>query len=136
MPPKVAMSESGTATLGMIVALQLRRNMKTTITTSATLSTRVSSTSCTEARMVCARSSPMPMVIAGEIEVLRLGSSAVTRSMVSMMLAPGWRRMTSTTEGLLLIQPATRVFCTPSMTVATSPRRTAAPFWYETMSLR
>src|SRR5271170_5392025 len=50
--PKVPTSDSGTATLGIIVAERLRRNKKMTITTSATVSISSNSTSLTDARMV------------------------------------------------------------------------------------
>ena len=66
-------------------------------------------------------------LMAGEMDVASEGSSALTRSMVSMMLAPGWRRMTSTTARLPFTQPATRSFSTSSKTFATSCRRTVVP---------
>ena len=52
----VPMIEIGTATLGISVARQLRRNRNTTITTSATAIISVSSVSCSEARIVVERS--------------------------------------------------------------------------------
>ena len=51
--------------------------------------TSVRSTSLSEARMVVERSTATAMSIAGEIEAWSCGSSAFTRSTVSMMLAPG-----------------------------------------------
>jgi len=54
--PKVAMSDSGSATPAMMVARMVRRKMNTTITTRPTLNIRVNWTSCTEARMVPVRS--------------------------------------------------------------------------------
>ena len=54
--PKVPISDSGTTTLGMIVAGMLRRNTNVTITTSATAKTSSCCTSRTEARMVSVRS--------------------------------------------------------------------------------
>ena len=51
--PKI---DIGTATLGMMVALTLRRNRNTTTVTSITASTSVSSVSCSEARIVVLRS--------------------------------------------------------------------------------
>ncbi len=42
--PKVPINDSGTATLGMVVARQLRRNTNTTPITSRTLSSNVFST--------------------------------------------------------------------------------------------
>ena len=51
------MSETGTATLGMIVALTFRRNANTTRITSVTEIISVRSTSCNDARIVGVRSS-------------------------------------------------------------------------------
>ena len=56
MTAKVPMSEAGTATVGMSVARQLRRNMKTTRITRMTERIRVRSTSLTDARIVVVRS--------------------------------------------------------------------------------
>ena len=50
--PKVAISDSGSATPAMMVARMVRRNSSTTSTTSTTLSTSVNCTSRIEARMV------------------------------------------------------------------------------------
>ncbi len=126
MAPKVPTKESGTTTLGIRVARRLRRNAKTTSTTRNTLMSKVRSTSRTDARMVPARSTATWMSMAGETDWARLGSMRLMRSMTSMMLAPGWRRMSSDTERLSLVQAATRLFSTSSITCATSPRRTAA----------
>ena len=52
MAPKVPISDTGTATLGMNVARGLRRKTKTTAMTSAMAMIKVLSTSRTEARMV------------------------------------------------------------------------------------
>ena len=61
----------------MNVAQKSRRNSSTTITTSAMVSIRVNSTSCTEARMVVVRSSMVSTFIAagnvgGELRQPRL----------------------------------------------------------------
>ena len=56
MTPKVPISESGTATLGITVAEKLRRKRKITITTRPTVSISSNCTSLTEARMVVVRS--------------------------------------------------------------------------------
>ena len=82
-------SDSGTATLGMVVADPLRRNRKTTSTTRAIESNSVSWMSRNEARMVVVRSSTTEMSMAGEMEARSSGISAVTRSTVSMMFVPG-----------------------------------------------
>jgi hypothetical protein len=52
----VPTSESGTATLGMMVAARFRRNRKITITTSPMVSINSNSTSFTDARIVVVRS--------------------------------------------------------------------------------
>ena len=46
------MSDTGAATVGMLVARPLRKKRKTTSTTRAMDSNRLFSTSCSEARMV------------------------------------------------------------------------------------
>ena len=56
MPANVPISESGTATLGMMVARALRRKRKTTSTTSAIARISVSWMSRNEARMLVVRS--------------------------------------------------------------------------------
>ena len=65
MMPKVPISVSGNATLGMTVAQNLRRKTKITITTSTTASTSVNCTSRTEARMVSVRSVRMAILTEG-----------------------------------------------------------------------
>ena len=84
-------SDSGTVTAGMTVAQKLRKKMKITITTSATVSSSVNCTSATEARIVCVRSDRIFSLIAGGSEACSCGSSDLMRSTVSMTLAPGWR---------------------------------------------
>ena len=64
------------------------------------------------------RSSATSTSMAGEIDAARAtGRSAFTRSMVSMMFAPGWRRMIMSTARLPFVQAATRLFSTSSKTV-------------------
>jgi hypothetical protein len=55
--------------------------------------TSVRSTSFTEARMVVVRSSTTVVSMPSGIDALIDGSCARMRSTVSMMLAPGWRKM-------------------------------------------
>ena len=86
--------------LGMIVAATLRRNRKITITTSAIVSISENSTSLTDARIVVVRSSTMVVSMPLGIEALMYGSCARMPSTVWMMLAPGWRKMISRTDGL------------------------------------
>ena len=77
--------------------------------------------------MVGVRSNTTARSIALGIEAASCGSSALTRSTVSMMFALGWRLRMSNTEGLPLAEPSLRRSCTESTTSATSARRTAAP---------
>ncbi len=87
--PNVPTSESGTATLGMIVAETLRRNRKITMTTRATASRSSNCTSETEARIVVVRSvSNFTSMLPGS-EACNCGSNALTRLTVSITLAPG-----------------------------------------------
>ena len=73
----------------MTVAQKLRRNRKITITTKATESISVNCTSLIEERMVSVRSETTSILIAGGIDACSTGSIALTRSTVSMTLAPG-----------------------------------------------
>ena len=68
-------SDSGTVTAGMIVAQKLRKNRKITITTIATVSSNVNSTSLIEARMVSVRSEMMLTLMADGIEACRSAAS-------------------------------------------------------------
>ena len=63
------------------------------------------------------RSITTSSLMAGEIDACNCGSSARTRSTVSMMLAPGWRKMTISTAGLPLASPALRMSSTESCDV-------------------
>ena len=75
----------------MSVDRTLRRNTNTTRMTSAIEIAIVSSTSRTDARIVVVRSSATDSVTVGGSDARSAGSSALMRSTVSMMLAPGWR---------------------------------------------
>src|SRR5271167_356122 len=108
MTPNVAISDTGTATLGMSVARQSRRNRKTTKTTRHTARISVRSTSRNDARIVVVRSTTTSSLIAFGIDARSEGSIADTLSTVSMMLAFGWRKMMIRTEGLPLDEPALR----------------------------
>ncbi len=89
MSAQAPSSDSGTVTLGMTVAQKLRRNTKMTPTTRAMVSSSVTSTSSTEARIVCVRSLRMSTWMAGGMAACSRGSSALIASTVSMTLAPG-----------------------------------------------
>ena len=111
--PKVAISDSGSATPAMRVARMVRRNTSTTSTTRPTLSTSVNCTSCTEARIVAVRScttvSAMPLGIAR----CSFGSSMPSRRTVSITLAPGWRWISMMTAGVPWYQPPTLLVLQP-----------------------
>ncbi len=128
MPPKVPSSDSGTATLGITVADTLRRNTNTTSTTRPMDSSSVACTWRNEARIVVVRSSTTPSSIEGGIEARSDGSRSITRSTVSMMLAPGCRYITMSTARLPLAKPPVRTSSTELSTSAMSPSRTGAPF--------
>ena len=125
-------SESGTATLGMIVAATLRRNRKITMTTSATVSISENCTSRTDARMVTVRSVRMVTFMEAGRLARSCGSSVFTRSTTWMMLAPGCRWMLRITAGVRFIHAASLLFSTLSMTLATSERATGEPLRYAT----
>ncbi len=125
--PKVPMIASGSETLGMIVAQNLRRKTKMTRTTRKMVRTSVNCTSWTEARMVAVRSDSTSTLTEGGSVEESFGSSAFTRSAVSMMFAPGCRWMSTMTAGLRPTAPASRTFSTLSMTLPRSRRRTGAP---------
>src|SRR5579871_2826853 len=90
--PQVPISETGTAMLGMMVVRGLRRKMKTTIITRAMEMDIVNWMSRTEARMVVVRSRATDNFISGGISAWIDGRTPRTRSTVSMMFAPGWRK--------------------------------------------
>ena len=100
MTAKVPMREAGTATVGMSVARQLRKKTKTTRITRMTERMSVLSTSLTEARMVVVRSRTMVVLMPCGMDAWIDGNSARTRSTVSMMLAPGWRKIMMVIEGV------------------------------------
>ncbi len=89
MTPKVPTRESGTATLGMMVAEIVRKNKKMTSTTSPMVSINSNSTSRTEARMVVVRSVKMVNVHRRRQGRLELRQTLMMRSTTWMMLAPG-----------------------------------------------
>src|ERR1700678_570778 len=99
MMPKVPIKERGTATLGMMVARTFRRKTKTTRITRAMEITRVISTSFTDARMVVVRSITMVRSIAAGMEAFSDGRASRMWSTVSIIFAPGWRKMMQETLG-------------------------------------
>ena len=123
--PKVAISDSGSATPAMMVARMVRRNMSTTSTTSPTLSTSVNCTSRTEARMVPVRSCTSVSLTPLGMARCRRGSSALMRCTVSMTLAPGWRCTSMMTAGRALVPAADlgvlQAFDRPAATSSAAP---------------
>src|SRR5882724_11960050 len=99
--PNVPTSETGTATLGIKVVRTSRRKTKTTRMTRQMEMVSDLWTSFTEARMVVVRSITTLVWMDCGMEASNCGSNASTRSTVSMMLAPGWRKITTTMDGLV-----------------------------------
>ena len=133
MIAKVPISETGTTMPGMSVARTLRRNRKTTSTTRPIEISSASSTFLTEARIVTVWSSTGRRVTSAGTRARRYGSSARIRSTVSMMLTPGWRKMTSTTAVSPFDTAPARRSSTAPRTSATSMRRTGAPLRHATI---
>ncbi|MNQ69143.1 hypothetical protein D3C85_837240 [compost metagenome] len=128
MTPNVPTSDSGTTTLGISVAVRLRRNTKVTMTTSATASSISNFTSSTESRMVCVRSdTTVTSSVAGKA-ARNCGNSVWMRLTTSITLAPGWRWMFKRMAGLSPTHAAWRVSSAPSTARATSDRRSGALF--------
>ena len=98
--PKLLIRESGSVTAATRVALKVRRNSSTTRITRATLSTRVSWTSWTDALMVAVRSLTTESVALAGTECCSACNWRPMRSTVSTMLAPGWRCTSMMTAGL------------------------------------
>ncbi len=126
--PTAPSRETLTATLGISTARPLCRKKATTPTTSTREISTVRSTSARDARMVVVRSTATCMSMSAGSTPIRAGILALTRSTVSMMLALGWRLMTTTTAGWPLMRPRLWMSSTESWTWAMSVRRTGAPF--------
>ncbi|CUI44712.1 Uncharacterised protein [Achromobacter xylosoxidans] len=99
MTAKVATRQTGIATLGMAAARALPRNSHTTRITSPTASPSVTWASRSVAWMPGERSSTTVRSTSAGISARRPGRAWLMAAMVSMMLAPGWRLMVSTTAG-------------------------------------
>ena len=134
MTAKVPTREATVAAAGMKVARRLPRKANTTRITRKQDAARVHSTSAREARIGGVRSiSTVSLTSAGR-EAASWGSKARTLSTVSMMLAPGWRNTINMTDGRPLTRPLARTSSTESVILATSDKRTGAPFLYERIS--
>ena len=103
MTPKVPISETGTATLGINVVRMFRRNRNTTRITSADRDDQ-------RPLHVAHRGADGNGLIHGDLHVdarrgSRLAAAATVARMlstVSMMFAPGWRKTMTSTAGLPL----------------------------------
>ena len=93
--------DTGTAIAGIIVARPLRRNAYTTAVTRRTARISVRCVSLSEARMVVDRSEAKVMSMSCGSAARSRGTAARTPSSVVMMIAPGWRKMMTSTAGLL-----------------------------------
>ena len=130
MTPNVPTSEIGTATLGMTVGAQVAEEEEDDDDDEADRDEQRRSTSRTDARIVVVRSSTTASVDRRrDRRPCSRGSAASTRSTVSMMLAPGWRKTMSRTAGFPFVSPPVRRSSTESVTAATSrdPDRRAVP---------
>ena len=78
--------------------------------------------------MVAVWSEAMVILTALGTEARNCVKRPLTRSTVSMTLAPGCLKIISKTEGLPSYKPAFRKSCTESTTPPRSESRTAAPF--------
>ena len=126
MTPNVAISETGTETLGMNVAHPLRRKTNTTRMTSRIEMIMLDSALATEARIVMVRSMSIFRFTAGGSVARNMGSRALIRSTVSMMLALGWRLTEIVTAGIPRPKAIFRTSSEPSTTRPRSDRRTGA----------
>ena len=88
---KVPTSDSGTATLGIMVAETLRRNRNITITTRATASINSYCTSRTDARIVVVRSVSVTSSTEAGSAACSCGRIALMALTVSITFAPGCR---------------------------------------------
>src|SRR5262249_60187810 len=118
------MSDSGTVTAGMTVAQKVRRNVKITVMTNATVSSKANCTSEIEARMVSVRSETTLILMPEGIDACSTGIIALMRSTVAMTLAPGERWIGSRIARCLLYQAAIRLFSGPLVAFPTSLTRT------------
>ena len=109
---KSADKETGTTTAGIRVVRPLRRKTNTNNSTSEMAISKVRSISRTEARMVVVRSRTTKKLMAAGMEAFSEGIAALIRSTVSMIFAPGWRKMISGMLGRPFRKPAARMFST------------------------
>ena len=127
IPAQVPASASGTETPAAIVGVSRRRNANTTTMTRNAVASSVYCMSSTLARMVPVRSTSVEISTPPGSHCFNSGSSALTRSTVSMTLASPCLVIWISTAGCLLNQAIERLLRTESSTSATSERRTKLP---------
>ena len=120
-------SDSGTVTAAARVGTRRRMNTSTTSSTRAQEISSEAWTSATLARMVWVRSDRMVSSTSGGIQLRSSGSTDLMRSTVSITLASPVLLICSRIAGWVPSQAARRILATPSITSATSPRRTTPP---------
>ena len=124
---QVPISDTGTASAGMMVAETLRRNRKITMMTRQTAIASVSCTLQTASRIESERSNSGAISIAAGTWARICGSLARTLSTTATVLASGWRWIASTMARESLYQVAILSFSTLSITWATWSSLTGAP---------
>jgi len=127
MPARVPHSDSGTVTAAAAIGTSRRMNSSTTSSTSTIVISSVYCTSATLARIVAVRSWITVSLMPAGIHDISCGSSARTRSRVSITFDPADLEIVSRIAGCLPSQAARRVLATPSVTVATSDNWSTAP---------
>ncbi len=132
--PNVAINETGAATAGMAVALPLRKKRNVTRITSPMARSRLFSTSRSEARIVSDLSMrKLSSALPGSQEA-SWGIMALTLSTVSIIFAPGARKIISKIAGLPFATAILRTSCELSTTSATSARRIVRPSFSATIN--
>ena len=104
MIASVAIRETGTEMLGMMVAGTLRRNTKITSTTSTIDTSNSTVASVTEARITPVLSATICTCIDCGRLARSCGSCFLISLTVAMTFAPGWRMTLSTIAGVSLYQ--------------------------------
>src|SRR5262245_59553468 len=112
MAAQVPINDTGTASEGMMVAENERRNRKITRMTRKIAMRSVSCTFITEARIETERSMSTSMRIDGGIDARYCGRCSRTESTTATVLASGWRWIASTMARSLLNQLAILSFST------------------------
>ena len=130
---KLPAMERGTEIPTAIVCARLRRKTSTTPITRRMATSSVFIKSRIEERMDSVRSVSVLILTPAGIQRPSSGKSAFTASTVSITLASGCLVICKITAGLPLNHPAARLFRTPCLISAISPKRIAAPLRLATM---